>query len=185
MKLTAIRGCARFGMDDGYMVGPRDLIFKVLVEFAKGIREEIGCELVARKCRMYIMDAGAWQECIERNLIPEEMSLMDECIYVNEDGDTLRGDTVFNVPVGEPEYFEAVQSNKAREVASVARNYIEDMEEDCPHKLWFLLQYSLQHIHNHLLVEDMHTRGDVGDSQASGSDHLGGLSCGHGYLVQC
>ena len=39
-------------MDDGYMVGPREVVFKVLTEFAKGIGEGTGCKLVARKCRI-------------------------------------------------------------------------------------------------------------------------------------
>jgi len=94
---------------------------------------------------MYGMDVGTWQDCTERDLIPEELSLMGEGIYVNEDGDRLRGVTVFNVPVGEPEYVEAVLRNKAQEVASVARYYIADLEEEYPQELWTLLQYSLQH----------------------------------------
>jgi hypothetical protein len=48
MNLTTSRGCARFGLDDGYMVGPKEVVFKVLADFAKGIKEGSGCELVAR-----------------------------------------------------------------------------------------------------------------------------------------
>jgi hypothetical protein len=94
IKLTARGGCGRFGMDDGYMVGPREVVFKVLVEFVKGTREGTGCELVARKRKMYIMDAGARHECTRRDLIPEEPSLMEEGIYVNENGDRLKGVTI-------------------------------------------------------------------------------------------
>ena len=46
-------------MDDGYMVGPREVVFKVLAEFSEGIRQGTGCELVARKCMMYSLDATA------------------------------------------------------------------------------------------------------------------------------
>jgi len=38
-KLTAAGGCARFGMDEGYVVGPREMVFRMLAEFAKGIKE--------------------------------------------------------------------------------------------------------------------------------------------------
>jgi hypothetical protein len=69
-KLTAAVECARFGMDDGYMVDPREVVFKRAANFPKSIKEGIGCELVARKCMMYILDAGAWQDCTERDLIP-------------------------------------------------------------------------------------------------------------------
>jgi hypothetical protein len=65
-------------MDVGYMVGPREVVIKVLAEIAKGIREETECELVARKCRMYSLDAGAWQNCTERDLIPDELGHMED-----------------------------------------------------------------------------------------------------------
>ena len=71
MKLAAVAGCARFGMDDGYMIGPRETVFLVLPEFANGIRENTGCELVARKCRMYNMEEATWRDCTARGLIPE------------------------------------------------------------------------------------------------------------------
>jgi hypothetical protein len=38
-RLAKVGGHARFGMDDGYLVGPREIIFEVLEEFAKGIKE--------------------------------------------------------------------------------------------------------------------------------------------------
>jgi len=34
--------CARFGMDDGYMMGPMEVVFQVLEEFAVGIKEDHG-----------------------------------------------------------------------------------------------------------------------------------------------
>jgi hypothetical protein len=46
-------------MDYGYMVGPREVIFEVLEDFAKGIREGTGCELVARKCKFFRLDENA------------------------------------------------------------------------------------------------------------------------------
>ncbi len=46
-------GCARFGMDDGYMIGPKEVVFEVLASFAYGIKEECGCELNVAKCKMF------------------------------------------------------------------------------------------------------------------------------------
>jgi len=37
MKLTAAGGCARFGMNDGCMAESREVVFKVMAEFAEGI----------------------------------------------------------------------------------------------------------------------------------------------------
>jgi hypothetical protein len=45
-------------MDYGYMTGPREAVFKLLAEFAEGIKEGTGCEMVARKCMMYSLDVG-------------------------------------------------------------------------------------------------------------------------------
>ena len=36
----ALGGYARFGMDDGYMIGPPEEVFKVLAEFAAGVKED-------------------------------------------------------------------------------------------------------------------------------------------------
>ena len=43
-------------MDDGYMVGPREVIFEVLVEFTKGLKVVTRFEPVARKCKMFNLD---------------------------------------------------------------------------------------------------------------------------------
>jgi hypothetical protein len=42
-KLVECGGCARFGMDAGYMIGPKEVVFGVLSEFAHAIRDEHGC----------------------------------------------------------------------------------------------------------------------------------------------
>ena len=70
---------------------------------------------------------------------------MEGGLYVNENGDKLRGVIIFNVPVGDPEYVEAMLRNKAQEVVGMARKYIVDLEKEYPKELWTLLQYSLQH----------------------------------------
>jgi len=138
-KVEAVGGCTRFGMDDGYMVGPREVIFGVLEDFAKGIREGTGCELMARKCKFSSMYENAWEDCNKRGLIPRELEDMEEGINVNESGDRLRGVTIFNVPVGEQAYVEAILRHKAQEVTRVTRKYVSDLKEDHPQKMWTML----------------------------------------------
>ena len=87
----------RFGMDDGYFVGPRAMVFQVLAEFARGVREETGCELVSHKCKIYSLDENAWDDCQRNRLIPEDLSEIQECIFVNEEGERLRGVTIYNL----------------------------------------------------------------------------------------
>ena len=144
-KLAAVGGCARFRMEDGCIIGPREEVFRILADFAKGIEESKGCQLVARKCKMYSLDKRAWKDCKERNVIPQELTHKEEGIYVTENRDFLRGIIVFNVPIGEPEYVEAVLRDKAVEVVKVTRTYMEDREDEYPQELWTILQYSLQH----------------------------------------
>ena len=50
--------CAMFGMDDGYMVGPKELIFEVVRQFANGVKEDTSCGLNVRKCKMYNINEG-------------------------------------------------------------------------------------------------------------------------------
>ncbi len=58
-RLTVLGGCARFGMDDGYMIGPPEEVLKMLAEFAAGINEDCGCELNIKKCKMFSNEEGA------------------------------------------------------------------------------------------------------------------------------
>ena len=50
IRLAECGGCARFGMENGYLIGPKEVIFDVLAEFAEGIRRDHGCALNTRKC---------------------------------------------------------------------------------------------------------------------------------------
>jgi hypothetical protein len=52
-------------MDDGYMIGPKEVVFDVLAEFAEALREEHGCRLNTRKCKMYIINEGTCQQAKE------------------------------------------------------------------------------------------------------------------------
>ena len=52
-------------MDDGYMIGPREVVLEVLSEFARAIDEKHGCKLNTRKCKMYIVNEGMCQQARE------------------------------------------------------------------------------------------------------------------------
>jgi len=138
-------GCARFGMDDGYVMGPMEVVFQVLEEFSVGNTEDHGCPLNARMCKMYIMEEGKCEEGRMEGHIPESLQHVHEGIYVNESGDRLKGIVIFNVPVGENRYVEAILRQKARKIEQNTRQYVEDLEEKYPHEMWTMLQFSLQH----------------------------------------
>ncbi len=105
--------CARFGIYDGYMIRPPELVFAVLAEFACGIKEECGCELNVGKCKMYNAEEGVCEAARKARHIPEELLHLQEGVHINECGDSLRGVAVFNVPVGEERYVEVKLMDKA------------------------------------------------------------------------
>ena len=72
-RLVEYGGCARFGMDDGYMMGPMEVVFQVLEEFATGIKEDHECESNTRKCKMRIMEAKRCMEARRDGHIPQSM----------------------------------------------------------------------------------------------------------------
>ena len=52
--------------------------------------------------------------------------------YINESGERLRGMHIFNVPMGEDRYFEAILRQKAKNVEKVTERYVEDLVEEYP-----------------------------------------------------
>jgi len=88
-------------MDVRYMMGPKEIVFQVLEEFAEGIKEDHGCELNTRKCKMYSMEDDRCDEARREGHIPVSMQHIEEGTCVNESGDRLKGIKIFNVPVGE------------------------------------------------------------------------------------
>jgi hypothetical protein len=102
-------------MDDGYMVGPRDVIFTILAEFAERVERDTGCQLVPDKCKLYNLDETVWED-ISSKKKPEILRHLKEGIYINNEGAKLRGVPVFNVPVGEGDYVAVVLRAKASQV---------------------------------------------------------------------
>jgi hypothetical protein len=113
-KLTGHGGYARFGMDDGYMVGPPEVVFRVLADFAKGLKHDYGCELNVFKCNMVSMEEGACEAAKRREYISEELQHVQEWTFVNESRDILRGIWIFNVPLGEEKCDSAQPREKAK-----------------------------------------------------------------------
>ena len=103
------------------MMGPKEVVFQVLEEFAVSIKDEHGCELNTRKCKMYSMEKDGCKDTMREGHILDNLQHIEEGIYVNESGECLRGITIFNVPVGDSSYVEAVLRQNAREVVQVTR----------------------------------------------------------------
>ena len=132
-------------MDDGYMIGPPEVVFKVLAEFAAGIREECGCERNVSKCKMYSKEAGVCEAARRTGHIPEELMHLQEGVHVTQSEELLRGLTIFNVPVGEEKFVEVKLRAKAAQARKTTEAYVRDLGDEYPQELWTMLQFSLQH----------------------------------------
>ncbi len=132
-------------MDDGYLIGPPEVVFKVLAKFAKSLKEESGCELNMNKCKMYNEEEGACARARRDGHIPEELLHLQEGTYVTEDGNILRGIQIFNVPLRDERYVKARLREKAMQVQRTTEAYTDDLGDEYPQELWTMLQYSLQH----------------------------------------
>jgi hypothetical protein len=99
-KLAEHGGCARFKMDDGYLVGPPEVVFRVLAEFSVSLKEGCGCELDLNKCKMYCEEEGACARAKRQGNVPGELMHLQEGVFVTEDGDILGGIQICNVPLG-------------------------------------------------------------------------------------
>jgi hypothetical protein len=131
-KLAMHGGCARFGMDDGYLVGPHEVVFGVLTEFAANLKSESGCELNLNKCKMFSEEEGACARARREGHIPEELQHLQEGNYVTEDGSIVRGIQIFNVPLGEERYVKARLREKAQQVRRTTEAYAEDLGDEYP-----------------------------------------------------
>ena len=70
---------------------------------------------------MFIIEADRCMEARRDEHIPHSLQHVEEGVYVNESGECLKGIKIFNVPVGEERYVEAVLRQKAREVDQITR----------------------------------------------------------------
>jgi hypothetical protein len=94
---------------------------------------------------MYDINEGECQEARRTGRIPQELEHLHEGRLQTKEGESYRGVTTFNVPIGEDGYVAHVLKNKAEKVRQLAREYTTDLEEENPHKLWTMLQLSLHH----------------------------------------
>jgi len=133
-------------MNACYIVGPMDVIFVVLAEFAERVERDTWCQLVPENFKFYSMDSTTWEDINNRELIPEGLKHMQEGIFVNNAGDVLRGLEVFNVPVGDPDYVATILRTKAKQVGITTSNYVTDLADEHPQDMWTMLRYCLQHM---------------------------------------
>jgi hypothetical protein len=69
-------------MDNGYLVGPPEIVFEVLAEFTRDLKKDTGCELNINKCKMYSVEEGACEKVRRHGLIPDDLQHLQEGSHV-------------------------------------------------------------------------------------------------------
>ena len=126
-------GIARFGMDDGYGVGPPELVFRALEEFERDVQENCGLELQRTKCEVF-----NWQGVLPDGTLPG-LTLAGAEVA----GRFEPGMVVYGVPVGTNSYVQSMMDIKVEEVARKAAKACEVLAEE-RQALWTTLRLSIQ-----------------------------------------
>ena len=137
--LAAHGGCARFGMDDGYLLGPPDVVFHVLGVLERDLLSNVGLVLNVRKCQL-LCGPGVDAETVQQDAPP---GLKRGSIAL-PDGGLAYGVTIFNVPVGDPQFVQEFLRRKADKIVEAVDIHSRRLAH-YSHELWTMLHYSLQH----------------------------------------
>ena len=105
----------------------------------------MGSSKNVKMCKIYNMYSRECEDARREGFILDDLGHLEERIYMTDQGEKLRGVTIFNVPVGEEEYVMHVLRDKAEKMKKITKDYTRDMEEENHHELWTMLQFSLQH----------------------------------------
>ena len=132
--LKAAGGMAKFGNDDGYVIGPSTVLFPALAQFAQQIQEEHLLHLQVRKTEVF-----TWSGELPAEAPP---GIARAGVMVGED--FLPGMIVYGIPVGSNAYvrhmLEKVVDGVAEEVTRVQEVLAGDSQA-----MWSVLLCSLSH----------------------------------------
>ena len=144
--LAPVGGCAKFDMDDGYAIGPAELVFPAVHQFAAAI-EDLGLQLQVHKCQYYCPRGAAH---VGDTVFPRG------CVRL-PDGSEAYGLLVGNVPVGDDAYVHAqlqAKTDRALSKITTISSQLRDVHLQSLHcvmhyALHPLLDYWLQHSYPH------------------------------------
>ena len=123
---------AKFGMDDGYAIGPADILFPALEKFALDVQEQ--CLLVWEKTKTEVF---AWN-----GVVPENATEGLSRAGVVVDDVFEPGFLCYGVPIGTDKYVEYMLEMKMLEIAKVAKTSCDVLDEE-RQSLWAILRLSL------------------------------------------
>ena len=93
-RVSVSQGMARFGNDDGYVVGPPGVVFPAVQAFADNVQANHGLRLQPSKCEIFSW-SGEMPPEAPREMIPGGVRVNDRF---------FPGILVYGIPVGSDEY---------------------------------------------------------------------------------
>jgi hypothetical protein len=131
-RCQAAGGMAKFGMDDGYAVGPADVVLDAVRRFGEEVKEQCLLELEWSKSEVFSWDGVLPAGC------PDGITLAGEEI----EGTFQPGFLCYGVPVGTPEYATSQLFERARKIAKDANSTVELLGGE-RQALWASLKWSI------------------------------------------
>ena len=131
--LAAHGGMARFGNDDGYLVGPANVVFQALEIFARNVREKCLLHLQVTKTEVFSWDGVLPPQA------PQGMKVAGVQV-----GDVWQpGFVCYGIPVGTPAYVKHMLWDKVQEVRGEIDKVKEVLGEKDGQAIWCILKCSL------------------------------------------
>ena len=131
-ELADVGGCARFGWDDGYLLGPSDAVFSSLEKFSTEVEYHCGLQLQRSKTEVFCND-GSLPENTPAGLIKAG---------ANIEGRWEPGMLCYGVPVGSDKYVLYMLNAKVTEVEEQVAQ-IQNVLENEKQALWAVLRSSI------------------------------------------
>ena len=130
--LGEVGGMAKFGMDDGYLLGPPQVVFPAMEIFEQQIRDHCGLELERSKTEVF-----SWDGVLPRDT-PDGLVLAGKEV----DGEFLGGYLCYGIPVGCDQYVRHMLAQKVEEVAIKAERAVKVLAGE-RQSLWAVLKWSV------------------------------------------
>ena len=133
-SLSAVGGMARFGNDDGYAIGPAEILFPAISKFAEDIKDRHLLQLQVTKTEIF-----SWT-----GQLPPEAPPDMKVAGIKVRDRFYPGMVVYGIPVGCDEYVQHMLEETVDEIASEA-NKVKDVLIGESQAMWGVLSSSLMH----------------------------------------
>ena len=140
-ELAAVGGLAVFGHDDGFAIGPKEVVFGAVQRFAATALKFCNLKLQVTKTKVYLASGEKPQEA------PDVMPRAG----VQVGNQWLAGFQCYGVAIGSPEYVEYTLGEKVEELCQDVDKVMDLLKDDL-HAAWVLLSTSLSQQLDYLLT---------------------------------